>query len=260
MPYAGELHYRRSARGNQGRNQLVLIHGAGGTYLHWPAEIRHLAGEDILAIDLPGHGASEGGGKETIDAYVGSVLELMDYLDIGQAVLAGHSMGSAIAQRLSLDSPDRVRGLILIGAGAKLRVYPKLIEYCSSERTYPEAVSLVMEWVFSPQADRRLVELAGQRMAEMPASLMLTDFKACDAFDVRNEIQEIQQPAMVICGEDDQMTLVRFSEYLVDKLSDARLEIIPHAGHMVMLEQPEIVAELIKNFLNEIHADEKISS
>ena len=135
MPYAGELHYRRSARGNQGRNQLVLIHGAGGTYLHWPAEIRHLAGEDILAIDLPGHGASEGGGKETIDAYVGSVLELMDYLDIGQAVLAGHSMGSAIAQRLSLDSPDRVRGLILIGAGAKLRVHPKLIEYCCSERT-----------------------------------------------------------------------------------------------------------------------------
>jgi pimeloyl-ACP methyl ester carboxylesterase len=260
MPYAGELHYRRSARGNQGRNQLVLIHGAGGSYLHWPAEIRHLAGENILAIDLPGHGASEGGGEETIDAYTVSVLEFMDYLDIGRAVIVGHSMGSAIAQRLSLDSPDLIRGLILIGAGAKLSVHPKLIEYCSSERTSPEAVSLVMEWVFSPQADRRLVELAGQRMAEIPASVMLADFKACDAFDVRNEVQEIQQPAMVICGEDDQMTPVRFSEYLIDKLSDVRLEIVPHAGHMVMLEQPEIVAELIKNFLNEIHADEKISS
>ncbi len=260
MPYAGELHYRRSARGNQGRNQLVLIHGAGGSYLHWPAEIRHLAGEDVLAIDLPGHGASEGAGKETLDAYAGSVLEFMDYLDISQAMLAGHSMGSAIAQRLSLDSPDRVRGLILIGAGAKLSVHPKLIEDCSSERTYSETVSLVMEWVFSPQAGRRLVELAGQRMAEIPASVMLADFKACDAFDVRNEVQEIQQPAMVICGEDDQMTPVRYSQFLTDRLPLARLEIVPNAGHMVMLEQPEIVAELIKNFLNEIHADEKISS
>lgn len=260
MPYAGELHYRRSARGNQGRTQLVLIHGAGGSYLHWPAEIRHLAGEDILAIDLPGHGASKRGGSKTLDAYAGSVIELMDCLDISQAVLAGHSMGSAIAQRLSLDSPERVRGLILIGAGDKLSVHSKLIEFCSSEHTYPEAVSLVMEWFFSPQADRRLVELAGQRMTEIPTSVMLADFKACDAFDVRDEMQEIQQPAMVICGEDDQMTPVRYSQFLVDKLPVARLEIIPHAGHMVMLEQPEIVAELIKNFLNEILVDEKISS
>ena len=258
MPYAGELHYRRSARASEGKTQLVLIHGAGGTYLHWPAEIRHLAGEDILAIDLPGHGASEGEGKETIDAYAGSVLEFMDYMDIGQAVIAGHSMGSAIAQRLSLDSPERVRGLILIGAGAKLRVHPKLVEYCSSERTYPEAVSLVVKWAFSQQADERLVELAGQRMAEMPTSVMLADFLACDAFDLLNEVQEIQQPAMVICGEDDQMTPVRFSEYLVDKLTVARLEIVPNAGHMVMLEQPEIVAQLIKGFLDEINSDEKI--
>jgi pimeloyl-ACP methyl ester carboxylesterase len=256
MPYAGELHYRRSARGNEGKTQLVLIHGAGGSYLHWPAEIRHLAGEDVLAIDLPGHGASEGDGKETIDAYAGSVLEFMDYLDINQAVIIGHSMGSAIAQRLSLDSPEHVRGLILIGAGAKLRVHPKLIEYCSSERTYPEVVSLVMEWVFSPQADRRLVELAGQRMAEMPASVMLADFKACDAFDVRNEVQEIQQPVLVICGEDDQMTPVRFSEYLAENIPESRLEVIPKAGHMVMLEQPETVADIVKGFMEEINSSE----
>ena len=258
MPYAGELHYRRSARGNEGRPRLVLIHGAGGSYLHWPAEIRHLAGEDILAVDLPGHGASEGEGKETIDAYAASVIEFMDYLDIRQAVLAGHSMGSAIAQRLSLDSPERVRGLILIGAGAKLSVHPKLIEFCSSERTYPEAVSLVVKWAFSQQADERLVELAGQRMAEMPARVMQADFLACDAFDVRNEVQEIKQPALIISGEDDQMTPVRFSQFLTERLPMARLEIVPHAGHMVMLEQPEIVAQLIKGFLEEINSGEKI--
>jgi pimeloyl-ACP methyl ester carboxylesterase len=236
---------------------LVLIHGAGGSYLHWPAEIRHLAGEDILAIDLPGHGASGGEGKEAVAAYVASVLEFLDYLEIDQAVVAGHSMGSAIAQRLSLDSSDRVQGLILIGAGAKLRVHPKLIEYCSSERTYPAAVAQIIEWSFSPNAEKRLVELARDRMAEMPAKVVLADFKACDAFDVLNEVQEIKQPALIICGADDQMTPVRFSQFLVEKLTLARLVIIPNAGHMVMLEQPEIVAELIKGFMEEINLDEK---
>jgi pimeloyl-ACP methyl ester carboxylesterase len=257
MPYAGEMHYRRSGRGSDKIIPLVLIHGAGGSYLHWPAEIRHLAGEDVLAIDLPGHGASRGEEKETISSYMASVLELMDYLKIGEAVIAGHSMGSAIAQRLSLNSPERVRGLILIGAGAKLSVHPKLIQYCHSERTYPEAVSQVMEWSFSPEAEKRLVELARDRMTEVPASVLLADFKACDAFDVRNDVQEIKQPALVICGEDDQMTPERFSQFLVDKLALAHLAIIPHAGHMVMLEQPEIVAQLIKDFLNEINSDEK---
>jgi pimeloyl-ACP methyl ester carboxylesterase len=258
MPYAAELHYRRSAPSSEGRIPLVLIHGAGGSYLHWPAEIRHLTGEDILAIDLPGHGASEGEGKESIDAYTDSVHEFLDCLDISQAVIAGHSMGSAIAQRLSLDSPERVRGLIQIGAGAKLSVHPKLIEYCSSESTYPEAVSLVMEWAFSSRADRRLVELAGQRMAEMPASVLQGDFLACDAFDVRDQVGEIEQPALVICGAEDQMTPVRFSEFLSERLPKAGLEIVPNAGHMVMLEQSEIVAELIINFLKEINSDGKL--
>jgi pimeloyl-ACP methyl ester carboxylesterase len=259
MPYAAELHYRRSARSNVGRVPLILSHGAGGSYLHWPAEIRHLAGEDVLAIDLPGHGASDEEGKETIDAYTGSVLEFMDYLDIGQAVIAGHSMGSAIAQKLSLDSPQRVRGLILIGAGARLSVHPKLIEYCSSESTYPEAVSLVMEWAFSSRADRRLVELAGQWMVELPASVLQGDFLACDAFDVRDRVEEIEQPALVICGADDQMTPVRFSDYLTERLPNAHFEMVPNAGHMVMLEQPEIVAELVKGFLDDIHSDGKTS-
>ena len=259
MPYAGEMHYHRSARGSKGRTPLVLIHGAGGSYLHWPAEVRHLAGEDILAIDLLGHGASEGEGKETIDDYAGSVLEFMDYLDISQLVIAGHSMGSAIAQRLSLDSPERVRGLILIGAGAKLRVHPKLIEFCRRESTYPEAMALVMKWAFSQHADKRLVELAGERLAEMPASVLQDDFLACDAFDVRDRVEEIELPALIICGADDQMAPVRFSEFLSERLPISRLEIVPNAGHMVMLEQPEIVAELINNFLNEIYSDGKLS-
>lgn len=256
MPFAAGMHYRRSTRIGKVRIPLILIHGAGGSYLHWTAEIRHLPGEDILAIDLPGHGDSPGKGKETINDYVSSVLEFMDYLGIDQAAIAGHSMGSAIAQGLSLEYPERVSGLILIGAGAKLRVHPQLIEYCSNENTYPNAVNQVKGWAFSSYADQRLVELASQRMAKLPANILLGDFNACDGFDVLDRVGEITQPTLIICGEEDQMTPVWFSQYLEENIPGSHLEVIPKAGHMVMLEQPEIVADIVKGFMEEINSNE----
>ncbi|MGB3703039.1 MAG: alpha/beta hydrolase [Anaerolineales bacterium] len=252
MPYAGEIHYRGSVSSSRERDPLILIHGAGGSYLYWPPEIRRLAGGGVLAIDLPGHGDSVGDGKESIDAYAHALLDYMEILEIDQAVLAGHSMGSAVAQRISLDYPERVRALILIGAGAKLRVYPQLIELCSREVTYPDAVTQVVKWAFSQQADQILVKLAEERMEEMPRSVLLADFKACDAFDMRDQVGEIEQPTLIICGEEDQMTPVRFSQYLEENIRGSRLELIPDAGHMVMLEKPEIVARLVADFLDEV--------
>lgn len=252
MPYAGLIHYRWYANGNQGKIPLVLIHGAGGTYLHWPAQVRHLAGENVLALDLPGHGDSKGEGRETIEAYAPSVLEFMDQLNLERAVIAGHSMGSAIALRLSIDTPERVWALILLGAGAKLGVNPALIEYAGRSESYPEAVSLVVRWAFSHRAEARLVELARQRMLALPANVLLSDFKACNNFDLRDRLTEIMQPALILCGEEDQMTPIRFSQYLAANVSDSRLQVVPKAGHMVMQEKPEAVANLIKDFLNEL--------
>ncbi len=253
MQFAGDVHYRRSTKSISGKTPLLLIHGAGGSHLHWPAEIRRLVGEDIFAIDLPGHGASHGEGKDTIAAYAADVLGFMDNLGISQVVIAGHSMGSAIAQRLCVDFPERVRSLILVGAGAKLSVYPELIEFCRKESTYPQAVSLVVKWSFSPNADRRLVKLAQERMSAVPAPVLLADFTACNSFDVRDQLSEIDKLTLAICGAEDKMTPPRFSQFLVEHISHARLAIVPNAGHMVMLERPKVVAAIIKGFLEEVN-------
>lgn len=254
MPDAGQIHYRGSADRDRVDDPLILIHGAGGSSLHWPPDVRHLPGVSSLAIDLPGHGESLGEEKASIEAYSDAVLSFLDQMEINQVLLAGHSMGGAIAMRMSLDHPARVKGLILVGSGAKLRVHPELLEDCRREETYPEVISQLLAWSFSPAADQNLVRLAGKRMQDLPPSVLLADFKACDAFDIREQVGEISQPTLIICGEDDQMTPVRYSQYLAEKIQGSRLEIIPGAGHMVMLEKPRIVADLISEFTGGLFA------
>jgi pimeloyl-ACP methyl ester carboxylesterase len=252
MPYSEGIHYRIAGQNSENQAVLILIHGAGGSSLYWPPEIRRLPGRRVMAIDLPGHGASSGGAEETIEAYAERVKEFLDRLQIDQAVLCGHSMGSAVVQRLSLDHAERVAGLVLVGGGAKLQVNPQLIEDCSRPETFPQALVQILEWSFSPQADRKLVELAGARMEEVSPAVLLADFAACNAFNILDEVEEIEQPALIICGGDDQMTPVKFSSYLAENIKDSKLEVIPGAGHMVMLEKAQVVAELMVNFLDGI--------
>ena len=67
-----------------------------------------------------------------------------------------------------------------------------------------------------------------------------------------DQIGEIQTPTLVICGEDDLMTPVKFSRYLADRIDSANLVLVPGAGHMVMLEKPDVVAEAVKGFVQSL--------
>jgi pimeloyl-ACP methyl ester carboxylesterase len=161
-------------------------------------------------------------------------------------------MGSAIAISLALDYPEHVLGLGLVGAGARLRVNPVLLESAASPTTFYSAVETVVQWAFSPQAPEQLTSLATRRMAETRPSVLHSDFIACAAFDETERIAAIHQPTLVICGQDDKMTPLRYSQFLADTIPNAELEVIPEAGHMVMLEKPLAVATALANFLDDI--------
>jgi pimeloyl-ACP methyl ester carboxylesterase len=64
-----------------------------------------------------------------------------------------------------------------------------------------------------------------------------------------DHVHEIALPTLILCGEEDRMTPLKYSEYLRDRIPGARLVVIPRAGHMVMLEQPRAVNEAIAEFL-----------
>ncbi len=250
MPIAANIYYHAYEQGNGGeRTAVVLIHGAGGTYLHWPSEIRRLPGYRIYALDLPGHGKSEGRGEQSIDAYAESILNWLDALQLHKAIIVGHSMGGAIALTLGLENPDRIAGLGLISTGSRLPVAPQLLESTSQATTFYSALDLIRRKAFSPDTPERLVELAIRQMGAIRPSVLHGDFVACNRFNLSDRISEIHQPAVVICGGQDQMTPLRMSQSLSNCLPNARLETLAEAGHMVIIEQPQQTAAIINNFI-----------
>lgn len=252
MPITSGLYYAEQ-RSDTGRFPVVLIHGAGGSHLHWPPELRRLPGQPVYTLDLPGHGKSEGLGQQSVQGYAQAILEWLDSLQIEKAVLTGHSMGGAICQYLGLHHPERIGGLVLIGTGARLRVLPTIIENSASAVTYPRAVEEIIHRSYSDTADPRLIELGREALLDVRPTVLHGDYLACNNFDLMDEVEKIQLPVLVITGTEDQLTPPRYAHYLTNKIPDARLVLIPMAGHMVMLEQPRLTASHMLDFLTRLN-------
>ncbi len=259
MPTSAGLYYFAHAAedANPNRPPVLLIHGAGGNHISWPPQIRRLAGETIYALDLPGHGQSEGTGRQSIEAYVEDVILFMQSLKIKAAVIVGISMGSAIALALALKCPKKVKALALLGGGAKMRVAQTVLETAGSPNTFESAVDTINTNCFSEDTQQNIIQLSKQSMLKMRPPVLLGDFLACNEFNVIDQLEKINLPTLVICGLEDKMTPQKFSESLHAGIANSTLHILDHAGHMVMLEQPDEVADLLKRFLDGLPARRK---
>ncbi len=226
---------------------LLLIHGAGGTYLHWPPQLRHLPGVDVYALDLPGHGRSEGPGRRSIAAYREVVHAFSHALGLGRFVLGGHSMGGAVAQDYALAYPGRLAGLILVASGARLRVAPAILNGLRDD--FPATVRLIADWAYGASPSERMRRLYAERLLDNDPRVLQGDYAACNDFDLMDRVQRIAAPTLIICGEADRLTPPKYSQYLSQQIPGARLHLLSGAGHMLMLEQAERVTEIIADFL-----------
>ncbi|HIQ00615.1 MAG TPA: alpha/beta fold hydrolase [Anaerolineales bacterium] len=230
---------------------VVLIHGAGGSRLHWPASLRRLSDACVYALDLPGHGRSGGRGRERIEDYAGDVVGFLDAVGVERAVLVGHSMGGGVAQAVALTAPGRVSALVLLSTGARLRVAPAVLEGLG--RDFAGTIRQVAEWAWGPGADPALVAEGRRLMEEAGPRVLLGDFLACDRFDVRDRVGKIAAPTLVVTGSEDQMTPPRFGRWLADRIPDARFSLVEGAGHMLALERPAEVAAMVEGWLSAVH-------
>jgi pimeloyl-ACP methyl ester carboxylesterase len=226
---------------------LVLIHGAGGQHLNWPPQLRRLDRVPVYAPDLPGHGQSSGGGRQSIGAYVADILAFLDALGLKRAIVGGHSMGGAIAMQLALDHPERVDGLVLAATGARLRVNPDLLNRVLTD--YDAVIDFIVEHTFGPEANDELKYLARLELRRARPEVVHGDYLACDTFDVMDKISTIKVPTLILAGDKDQMTPVKYSAYLADQIAKADRVVLDPAGHMIMSEFPEQIAEIVGGWI-----------
>jgi pimeloyl-ACP methyl ester carboxylesterase len=234
-------------RYGQGK-KILFIHGSGWNTHMWHNQRDYLkAFMEVIFVDLPGHGKSPGDGCDSVEEYRDVVYETIRELGVERCYIAGHSLGGAIALSLSLAHPDMLEGIVLIGTGARLRVLPQILEGIINDKE--NTLKGVGGLAFSNKTLTVLKDHAFHEMMKCKGEVIHKDFSACNRFDAMNTVNSIRVPALIICGNDDALTLPKYSLYLHQAINGSQLNLIDDAGHMVMMERPMEVNRAIEEFV-----------
>lgn len=229
---------------------VILIHGSGGDRFDWSGQLKHkFHHATIIALELPGHGDSEGPGENTVPAYANWVSDFVKASEFNKVVLVGCSLGSAIVLWLTLQRPKWLKGIGLVGSGARLKVHPDFLE---GLKTNPAlALQNLAEFCLSKKSTDLFPEI-NQKFSKVKPEVVHGDLGACNLFDVMDQLNTIDVKAFIVVGKEDRLTPVKYSKFLHEVIKGSSLFVIPDAGHLVMLEKPTEFNSILENFLLEI--------
>ncbi|MHA1784334.1 MAG: alpha/beta fold hydrolase [Candidatus Helarchaeota archaeon] len=235
-------------------NILLFIHGSGSNFRMWMPQIEYFKKKNrVIALSLPGHAESDQMRVPiTIENYVKYLNKFIERIcEDKKPILVGHSMGGAISLLSALQIPEYLNGIILIGTGAKLTVMQMIFDFLSSD--YESFIKMGTSFAFSKKTKNKELIKKYQEISKLTQGFITrADFQACNQFDVMNEINKINLPALIITGSDDKLTPVKYANYLAQKIKSAEMHIIDEAGHLVNMEKSTEVNEIIERFLQRL--------
>jgi pimeloyl-ACP methyl ester carboxylesterase len=241
---------------------IIFIHGAGDSSAVWARQIEHCGRANrVLAIDLPGHGARlTEDGNDRHEANADEVSRQMAGAGFNAAVVVGHSMGGGVALTLALGHPDRVRALVLVATGARLKMRPEFIE--SAAKTAAEFGNrkpahthiIPAAQMVHPDIPENVVHALEDMIGDASAQATYADFQANNNFDVMARLPELKVPTLVIGGDADKMAPEKFCNFLADNITGAKLEMLSNCGHYPQVEQEQAFNRALDAFLSSLPA------
>ena len=233
---------------------ILFIHGSAGNHSVWRYQFDYFGeGYRAIAIDLMGHGRSEISippPQISINRYTDFVNSFLEVLNIEKGTLVGRSLGGAVCIQFCLDIPQKVECLGLINTGAKLGVDPQLLSML--RKNFREALKTGFENILGQkheETDIRDARWVIKKMLTTNPAIGLADFEACNEFDSREKLSQINKPTLIIGGSQDMLTPPWFQQYLHEKIENSTLKIIEGAGHLSMTEKPEKFNTILLEFL-----------
>jgi pimeloyl-ACP methyl ester carboxylesterase len=240
----------REEAGDPKNRTIIFVHGAGGSAATWFLQLRGLSKHyHIVALELNGHGmspdTSEDNATESYLADIGDTVSMYK-----KPILGGHSMGGALTQLFSLRHPKELGGIILVGTGARLKVNPMVFDMLDSNfDSYLESLATFM---FHEGVSEEMIAASKQEARKCSPRIIRRDFELCNKFDIMESVPDISIPSLIIVGENDMMTPVKYANFLHSKIKNSTIHVVKSAGHMVMIEQSSIVNAIIIDWLKTI--------
>ncbi len=243
---------------------LVLLHGFPLDHRVWAGQVAGLCDQyRVIAPDFPGFGQSQhpGGGNVSSFTMKSLAADLHDFLDHLRAlpcVLGGLSMGGYVALAFSREYPADLAGLILADTRAQGDTAEgrdgreKMAAIARKDGNRP-IVEMMLPRMTAPDASRDSVQVVKhlrEIMRDCPAETIAL---ACEAMSQRDDqstaLASIPVPTLILVGEEDQITPPALAEFMQTQIPRATLAVIPSAGHMAPLEQPDSVTQALLAFL-----------
>ncbi|MEZ4555828.1 MAG: alpha/beta hydrolase [Caldilineaceae bacterium] len=247
--HGASVFYRRHpAReaGEAGNVPLLLVHGAGGTLTHWPPHLRRLPGRTVMRLICPATASRPAppGVHSGVRHVAGRAAGCAAHRSRG----AGRSLhGRRHRVGCGPALPGAGGGAGAAGHRAHVARPPALLDGLRSD--FAATTARIARLAYARTVADELVAAYAAQLQTVDPALLIADFQACNAFDVRGQLAAVTAPTLILVGTEDRMTPPALSRALHAGLPDSTLTILDGAGHMLMLEQEAAVMAELDTFL-----------
>jgi pimeloyl-ACP methyl ester carboxylesterase len=236
---------------------IAFVHGAGLDHSTFGLQSRYFGyhGRNVLALDLPGHGRSQGPPLATIADMAAWVFRVLDALEVRRASMVGHSMGALVALEAAGRAHERVERIACIGIAHPMKVSEAFLE--AARKNEQTAFDMETIWGHAPQVPFGGNPNPGMwmygdmlaRLTRLAPGVLYNDLKACN--DYVADFSAVKCPVLLVLGRRDLMTPPRNAKTLQEKLVGAQTVLLDASGHTLMAEAPDATLDALIQFFGD---------